>query len=36
MDETEMLSRVKELWLVVNYPQAKDLWDFLRSSTKIC
>ena len=29
MDETEMLSRVKELWLDVNYPEIKDLWDFL-------
>ena len=26
MDEAEMLSRVKELWLDVNYPQTKDLW----------
>lgn len=26
MDETEMLSRVKELWLDVNYPRTEDSW----------
>jgi hypothetical protein len=34
MDEAEMLSRVNELWLDVNYPRTEDLWGFLRSSTK--